>query len=127
MARKQIIAVLIRIIDLCDEDYRELLLYSWNSPIPELNGNHLCHIATEAINSFSRPEQQDIQHFTPGIRYWREMTSATILIIDTIIQLNGLIPVVYSRSRAKTIVSGHLGRKLTVLKILVILIVEMEH
>ena len=124
MARIQIITVLIRIIDLCDEDYRELLLYSWNSPIPELNGNHLCHVATEAINSFSRPEQQDIQHFTPSIR---EMTSATILIIDTIIQLNGLIPIVYSRSRAKTIVSGHLGRKLTVLKILIILIVEMEH
>ena len=92
-----IVAVLCRIIDFSDEclvGVKELHLVC--GPCPEGSRHHLRHVAAESINTLGSPEEQNIGHLVPSIRNRIEVfaPSASIAVVDAIVQLYGFIPVV---------------------------------
>ena len=94
-ARGKIMAVFRRIINLADKnDVLEFLLDDRRGVRPELCRHHLSHVATETVNALLGPEKQNVRHLEPCIRNGVEMTDATCIVIDAIVQLDGLIPVV---------------------------------
>ena len=90
-------SVLVRVVHFANEnDVGILRFYLFGGILPKLMGHHLCHIAAETINSFSRPEQQHVGHLVPSIGYWFKMgaASAPIAIINTVVQLDRFVPIV---------------------------------
>ena len=116
-ARAQIVAVLVRIIDLANElDVGIAELHLVGGPCPEGGGHHLGHVAAEGIHALLCPEEQDVGHLVPsvgnGIVVLR--TSAGITVVDAIVQFHGLVPVVARRTVAEAVVARCLGGILAV-------------
>ena len=79
-------------VNLCNENQvRKCFLYLRNNPFPVRKGNHSCHIAAEAIDSFCRPEKQDVFHFLPD--RGRRTSPFTSFRISAIVQLYGFVPI----------------------------------
>ena len=107
----QIITVLSRIIHLANENLIGIdVLHLICSPLPEGGRYHLGHIATEAIDTLLGPEQQDIRHLAPSVGDRIKMPYPTGIVVETIVQLHGFIPVVHARCIMEAIVSSSLGR-----------------
>ena len=87
-----------------------LLFHLRNHPFPELNRNHFRHITTKTVDILVCPEKKDIQHLCPGVRSGIEVTGSTILIVHSIIQFHGFVPVGDVGISIKTIVPRSLGR-----------------
>ena len=117
---ENIVPVLSWIIDLSNEHNGIVCFDLRNDPIPELDWNHLGHVATESIDSFAGPKFQNVQHLMPCIGDRIEMPCTSIQVIDSIIQLDGLVPVVSSWVGIKMVVTCDFRRKLTVFKILLL-------
>ena len=67
-AHAQIVAVLVRIIDLADELYVGIAeLHLVGGPCPEGGGHHLGHVAAEGIHALLCPEEQYVGHLVPSV------------------------------------------------------------
>ena len=113
--RGQIATVLIGIIDLAHEDdVLELLLHLLRGVCPELGRHHLGHVAAETVDTLLRPEQQDVRHLEPGIGDGVEITEASGIVVDAIVQLHRLVPVVLPGGIVEVIIARSLGRHLQI-------------
>ena len=97
-----------------EEDIRIFLFDLLNRPRPELLWHHLCHIATETVYPFACPKEQDMQHLVPCIRDRIKLLLATTLVEDTVVELDGLKPVVHTRICSKAVVTCSTSRILLV-------------
>ena len=84
---------------------------------PECRGHHLRHVATEAIYALSGPKEHHVYHLEPcigrGIEVFVHSTAPTI--VYAIVELHGLIPIVFARTAIKLIVARGLGGYLLVI------------
>ena len=97
----------VRVVHLGDKEYVGILFFDLcNSPGPEGLWHHLCHIAAETIDAFTCPEEQYVQHLVPCVRDWIKLLFATILVEDTIVEFDGLIPVVLRRVGSKAVIAS---------------------
>lgn len=85
-----------------------------NGPFPEFDRNHLCHIATEAVYTFSGPKQQNVTHLKPRGRYRVEVPSPSVTIIYSVVQFYRFVPVVASGRGGKIVIACGFGRTLFV-------------
>ena len=91
------------IVDLGDKEHIGILLLdAADAVVPEFVGHHFGHIATEGIDALRAPVEQDVAHFDPsggdgdgavGI-FPRLDACAVGLVIHTIVEFDGLVPVV---------------------------------
>src|SRR5690606_5490519 len=66
----QVFSVLVGIIDFSDKnDLRIYGLHLGYYPVPEFHRNHLRHVTTKAIYLAVCPEDEDVFHLVPGVRY----------------------------------------------------------
>ena len=81
--------------------------------VPKLYGHHLCHVASESVDTLCGPEQKYVRHLAPCARYRIEVVTSAIgiAVINAVIQLHGFIPVVYSGVRIEMIIARGLGRR----------------
>ena len=101
----------LRIVNLGNKNnFGMLRLHLRDSPTPELNRNHLCHVATETVDALRCPVLKDVEHHLPGARYWIEVRSTIVKIIDTIVEFNGLIPIVTCGLSSKLVVTRGASR-----------------
>ena len=117
MSVPDIIAIFCRIINFGNKTNIISLFHLRDHPVPEFNRNHFRHIAPETVYPFFRPEKQDIQHLRPCIGNRIKMQGTAVHIINTIIQLDRLIPVVLSGTGTEAIVPRDFRRKFTIFKI----------
>ena len=80
-----------------------------NYPSPELTRHHLCHVATETIDAFRRPEQQYVAHLLPSVGHRVKVVSCIVHIVYAIIQLHGFVPIVLVGPCVEAVVTGSLG------------------
>ena len=85
-----------------------------NGPFPELDGNHLGHIATEAVDALCRPVEQDVQHLMPCVGGRGEVCLPTRKVVDAVVQLRRLVPVIMSRPGCEVVVACCLCRPFVV-------------
>ena len=113
--RGHIPVILVRVVDLTDEDeLRETLLHYARGISPKFRRHHLRHVAAEAVDAFLRPKEQDVGHLLPRVGHGGEvMASATgIAIVDTVVELYRLIPIILARLGVKLVVASAFGRVL---------------
>ena len=73
--------------------------------------NHLCHVATESIDTFVCPKHQDMQHLVPSGWYLRgEVFHMSVHVVDAIVEFYSLVPVVSSRIGSEAVVACYLCR-----------------
>ena len=109
-ARSDISAIALGVIYLRNEEHVGVLLLDLcNRPCPECLRHHLRHIATEAINAFACPEEQYMQHLMPSVGNRVELLFAAVLVEDTIVEFNGLVPVIFGRVGGKAVVARSAG------------------
>ena len=78
--------------------------------MPEGSRHHLSHVAAETIDTFRRPEEQDVSHLIPGIGDGAEMPHSTRIVIETVVELHRLIPVVHAWGIVEAVVTCGLSR-----------------
>ena len=108
------------LVDLGDKDDLLPTLDPRDDPLPELDGHHLGHVATEAVHAAGDPEAEDGQHLMPRVGHGIEILRATALQVDAVVELHRLIPVVAAGRGAEAVVTGDLSGKFAVLKVLLL-------
>ena len=104
-----------RIVYLADEEQVGIfLLHLPGDPSPKLGWHHLGHVTTETVDTLGSPEAQDVEHLVPGVGNGVEVAHTSGIVVDTIVELDGLIPVVASRGIVEMVVARGLGRHLLV-------------
>ena len=122
---QQVATIVVGIIHLTNElDVGEVLTNGLRGKAPELGRYHLSHIATEGIHSFGSPEEQDFRHLVPRVGNGVEVTDAPSIVVNTIVQLDSLIPVGFRRCIIEMIITRSLGRLLDVSLLLPLIEVE---
>ena len=62
------------------------------------------HVAPEAVHALAGPEREDVEHLVPGGRYGIKMRAA-VPRVNTVIQFDGLVPVVAARGCGVAVVA----------------------
>ena len=93
-----------------EDDMGVFLLDDRYHPAPELEGYHLGHIATETVNTLLGPEEEDVAHLEPGGGEGVEVGASTLAVVDTVVELYGLVPVVACGVSVKAVITGGAGR-----------------
>ena len=91
-----------------------MLLDGLRGVYPEFGRHHLGHVATETVDALGCPEQQDVGHLLPCVRHGVEVPYASGIVVDTIVQLDRLVPVVLSGGVVEMVVARSLGRLLDI-------------
>ena len=111
----QVGIVLIRVVAFADEkDFLVFLAYSRDGPGKKLYRHHLRHIYAETVYAFGCPKEQYIAHLDPCRGNRIELFLTAALIKDTIVEFDGLIPVILARMAGETVITGHFSGKLLV-------------
>ena len=83
---------------------------------PEGCGHHLGHVATEAVDAFRCPKLQDGCHLMPSV--WGRgivgAASAGVAVVDTVVELHGLVPVGGAWAIIEMVVASSAGGLLAV-------------
>ena len=109
-SRSDVCVVLVRVVTLANkEEFLMSLPNGSNRPSEELDRYHLRHINPHTVDTFVRPEEQDVAHLDPGRWDRVELLLVAALIEDAVVQFDGLIPVVEGGMRSETIITGDLG------------------
>ena len=115
LAVLDVVVVFPRVVHLGNEDDVGIpLLDDGYHPAPELEGHHLGHVATEPVDTLLGPEEQDVAHLEPGGGEGVEVGAAPVKVIDTVVELYGLVPVVACGVGIEAVVAGGAGRTLRV-------------
>ena len=115
MSVEDVITVFIWIIDFGNKDDGwELFFYLRNGPSPKLYRNHFGHVTTESVNLLRCPEQQNVEHFVPSIRYRVKVSPPSVHVINSVVQFHGFIPVVHVGPGIEPVVAGSAGRTFNV-------------
>ncbi len=62
------------------------------------------HVAAEAVDAFGGPEAQYVQHFQPGVGR-RVEVPGVVAGVPAVVQLHGVVPVVFSRKSGEAVVA----------------------
>ena len=92
-----------------EDDVGVLLLYNRYYPAPELEGDHLGHVAAEAVDALLGPEEEDVAHLEPGGGEGVEVGALALEVVDTVVELHGLVPVVARGVGVEAVVAGGAG------------------
>ena len=125
-ARSEVVAVLGRIIHFANENLVGIgELHLVGGPQPEGGRHHLRHVATEAVDTLCSPEQQDVGHLAPRVGDGHEMSHTTCIVVDAVVQFDGLVPVVHAWGIVEAVVTGGLGGFLDIGFVLAVIEIEI--
>ena len=85
-----------------------MLAHLCRGPCPELCRHHLGHVAAEAVDALRCPVEQYVEHLLPGVGQRVEVAHSAGVVVDAVVQLDGLVPVVASRCVVEAVVAGGL-------------------